>query len=154
MATTKSIVHLSTNTFVDIMSATNPPAPTDRELEILNILWQNGPSSVKDVHTVLERRNSLGYTTTLKFLQIMLEKGLVSRDTSEKVHVYTPLIKQKETQSNLLGKLVDTVFNGSTGQLVLQALGNKKATGEELDAIRQYLKELEKTAGKKPAAKR
>ncbi len=118
--------------------------PTDSELEILNILWEKGPSTVRDVHEVLERSKEAGYTTTLKLMQIMHDKKLLTRNESNRSHIYTANISQQKTQGQLVKKFIDNVFNGSASQLVLQALGNHKANGQELDEIKQLLAEMEK----------
>jgi BlaI family transcriptional regulator, penicillinase repressor len=121
--------------------------PTDSELEILNILWEKGPSTVRDIHEVLEKNKEAGYTTTLKLMQIMHEKGLVKRDERAKSHVYTANISQDKTQKHLVKRMIDNVFNGSASQLVMQALGNHKASDEELKEIKKYLETIEKGAG-------
>ncbi len=113
--------------------------PTEAELEVLNVLWALGPAPVKDVHEKLAETKDTGYTTTLKIMQNMLEKGLVSRDATSKVHVYTALVNQEQTQGQIVQRMIDTVFNGSAMQLIMQALGNHKASKEELDRIREYL---------------
>ncbi|GAA0551792.1 BlaI/MecI/CopY family transcriptional regulator [Chitinophaga japonensis] len=118
--------------------------PTESELEILRILWERGPSTVREVHEVLEKIKDAGYTTTLKIMQIMHEKGLLQRDTSSKTHIYAAVVSQENTQRQLLDKMIDTVFNGSASQLVLQALGNHKSSPEELEKIKAYLDEIEK----------
>lgn len=118
--------------------------PTDSELEILNILWEKGPSTVRDVHEVLERSKEAGYTTTLKLMQIMHDKKLLIRDETARSHVYTANISQQKTQGQLVKKFIDNVFNGSASQLVMQALGNHKANKKELDEIRNLLAEMEK----------
>lgn len=118
--------------------------PTESELEILQILWEKKSGTVREVHEVLERNKESGYTTTLKLMQIMLEKGLVERDASSKTHIYKPLINQQKTQQHLLTKMIDNVFNGSASRMVMQALGNHKASKEELEAIKQYLEDLSK----------
>lgn len=118
--------------------------PTDSELEILNILWEKGPSTVRDVHEVLERSKEAGYTTTLKLMQIMHDKKLLIRDETSRSHIYTANISQQKTQGQLVKKFIDNVFNGSASQLVLQALGNHKANRQELDEIKQLLAEMEK----------
>jgi BlaI family transcriptional regulator, penicillinase repressor len=117
--------------------------PTESELEILGILWEKGAGTVRDVHEILEKSKDAGYTTTLKLMQIMHEKGLLNRDTSSKTHVYEAAISQESTQQQLLNKMIDTVFNGSASQLVMQALGNHRSSQEELDKIKQYLNEME-----------
>jgi len=119
--------------------------PTDSELEILNILWAKGPSTVREIHEVLEQNKEAGYTTSLKLLQIMHEKGLVSRDTSSKTHIYTAAIAQEKIQGQLVQRFIDNVFNGSATQLVMQALGNHKADAAELEMIREYLKKMEQS---------
>jgi len=118
--------------------------PTESELEILNILWEKGPSTVRDVHEVLEHSKEAGYTTTLKLMQIMYEKKLLKRDTTAKSHVYTANVSQEKTQGQLVKKFIDSVFNGSASQMVMQALGNHKTNKKELDEIKKYLEEMEK----------
>lgn len=118
--------------------------PTEGELEILNILWEKGPSTVRTVHEVLEKAKGSGYTTTLKLMQIMHDKGLVKRDSTSRVHIYEAAISKIKTQGQILRKMVDTVFAGNTMQMVMQALGNHKADPAELEAIRKYLDEIEK----------
>lgn len=116
--------------------------PTEGELEILQVLWKNGNCTVREVHEALNKKDA-GYTTTLKLMQIMHEKGLVDRDTSSKTHVYRSLINQEKTQQQLVNKMIDNVFNGSAARLVMQALGNKSASKEEIDLIKEYLKKVE-----------
>jgi BlaI family penicillinase repressor len=118
--------------------------PTESELEILNILWDKGPSTVREVHEVLEQNKDAGYTTTLKLMQIMHEKTLLKRDVTNKSHVYTANVSQEKTQGQLLRRMIDTVFNGSASQLVMQALGNSKTNSEELQEIKKYLEEMER----------
>jgi len=118
--------------------------PTESELEILGILWERGASTVREVHEKLAETKEAGYTTTLKLMQIMYEKGLLSRDASSKTHVYAAAVSQQETQQQLLSKMIDTVFGGSATQLVMQALGHHKSSDEELDQIRKYLNDIEK----------
>ena len=129
------------------MTSKKLPRPTDAELEILNVLWQRGPSTVREVYEVLLEYREIGYTTVLKFMQIMSEKGLVSRDESDRRHVYEAERAQDETQRQLLSDLLDRAFNGSATQLVMQALSSKKASREELAEIRHMLDDLER--GKK-----
>lgn len=117
--------------------------PTDAELEILQVLWEKGPSSVRLVNDELAERREVGYTTTLKLLQIMFEKGLVNRNTDARSHVYEAAIERDETQLNLLGTFVDNVFSGSAMNLVMQALGNHKASKEELDQIKALIEKME-----------
>ncbi len=118
--------------------------PTDSELEILNILWENGPMTVREVHEILEKNKDAGYTTTLKLMQIMYDKELLTRDASNKSHVYTANISRHKTQGQLVRRMIDNVFNGSASQLVMQALGTHKPNKEELDAIKKYLEDMEK----------
>lgn len=118
--------------------------PTESELEILGILWERGASTVREVHEILEQSKEAGYTTTLKLMQIMHEKGILSRDASAKTHIYKASISRENTQQQLLNKMIDTVYNGSATQLVMQALGHHRSSQEELDQIRQYLNEMEK----------
>lgn len=115
--------------------------PTEGEMEILQVLWQQGHCTVREVHEALNKKDA-GYTTTLKLMQIMHEKGLVDRDTSAKTHIYRALINQEKTQQQLVNKMIDNVFNGSAARLVMQALGNKSASKEEIDLIKEYLDKL------------
>ncbi len=123
------------------MSNTNIK-PTEGEMEILQVLWQKGNCTVREVHEDLNKQNS-GYTTTLKLMQIMLEKGLVDRDTSAKTHIYRALVNQEKTQQQMVNKMIDNVFNGSAARLVMQALGNQTTSQEEIDLIKAYLDKLE-----------
>ncbi|GMU20053.1 MAG: transcriptional regulator [Phycisphaerae bacterium] len=126
------------------MSSTRPPRPTDAELAILRVLWQRGPSTVRQVHDELNRAQSTGYTTVLKFLQIMTEKGLVTRDDSSRTHVYQARRAEDQTQRQLVRDLLDRAFSGSARKLILQALSVKKASPEELAEIRSLLDQLER----------
>ena len=117
--------------------------PTESELEILQILWDRKEATVRDVHEELSKTKDAGYTTTLKLMQIMQEKGLVERNTSVKTHVYWALVSRKDAQKTALDKILNTVFTGSTADLVIQALGNHRASPDELDAIRKYLDQFE-----------
>ncbi|MFI5158342.1 MAG: BlaI/MecI/CopY family transcriptional regulator [Sphingobacteriales bacterium] len=118
--------------------------PTESELEILQIIWKKSQCSVRDVHEILEKTKDAGYTTTLKLMQIMHDKGLVERDTSSKTHLYKALITREQAQNTALDKIISTVFNGSSSQLVMQVLSNKQASKEELNMIKNYLDNLEK----------
>ena len=126
------------------------PKPTEAELEILQVLWKNGPSSVRQVHEQLNEarqvadREEVGYTTTLKLMQIMADKGLATRDTSTRTHIYVPAVKEEDTQQQLLQKFVDATFRGSAMKLVMQALGNHQASPEELEEIKALIENLEK----------
>ena len=129
-----------TNEFT--MSTIKYIKPTESELEILQVLWDRGLASVREVHEELSKTKDAGYTTTLKLMQIMHEKGLVKRDDSIKTHIYQPAVSREKTQKHLLGKMISTLFGGSTTQLVMQALGNHKASSEELDEIQKLLNNL------------
>lgn len=126
----------------------NPPRPTEAELEILHVLWEHDACTVRDVHEVLHRRDGTGYTTALKMLQIMHEKGLVERDASQRAHVYRAAVSKERTQKRFLADLVKRVFDGSPSRLVLQALGDHRASREELREIRVLLNQLDKDADK------
>lgn len=120
-----------------------PPRPTDAELAILRVLWSRGPSTVRQVQEALNAERPTGYTTALKLLQIMTDKGLVSRDESDRSHVYTARFTEAETQRQLVDHLLDRAFGGSAMKLVMQALAGQKATPEELAQIRALLDEYE-----------
>jgi predicted transcriptional regulator len=121
-----------------------PPKPTDAELAILGVLWQRGPSTVRQVHDALNAIKKTGYTTVLKFMQIMTGKGLVSRDETPYAHVYQARLPQKQAQRTLVTELLDRAFEGSMSGLVMQALSARKATPEELSEIRKILKNYER----------
>jgi predicted transcriptional regulator len=112
--------------------------PTDSELAILRVLWDRGPSTVRDVHEALADRET-GYTTTLKLMQIMAEKGLVSRDESSRTHVYAPKLSQAKTQRQLVSDLIERAFGGSASALVLQALSARPASPDELRQIQELI---------------
>lgn len=118
--------------------------PTNAELEILRVLWQRGPSTVREVFHALRQTRSTGYTTVLKLMQIMTDKALLQRDTTVRPQVYEAIYSQGQTQRQLLGDLLDRAFSGSPGKLVLQALSEKKTTPEERREIRNLLDELER----------
>jgi BlaI family transcriptional regulator, penicillinase repressor len=120
------------------------PRPTDAELAILRILWERGPSTVRQVHEALSAERPSGYTTALKLLQIMTEKGLVRRDDSDRTHVYTARLTEAQTQRQLVADLLDRAFGGSAMKLVLQALSSRKASAEDLAQIRALLDERER----------
>ena len=119
------------------------PRPTNRELTILGILWDNGPSTVRKVNEVMSRHEKTGYTTTLKLMQIMTEKGLLVRDESQWQHVYEPAFTEERTQKQLVGDLLERAFSGSAEKLVMRALSAKKVSAKELAGIRKMLDELE-----------
>ena len=116
--------------------------PTESELEILQVLWEKDQASVREVHEELLRSKDVGYTTTLKLMQIMFEKGLVKRDDSFKTHIYQASVSKEKTQKHLVGKMINTLFGGSPAELVLQALGNHKASAAELEEIQRLLNNL------------
>lgn len=123
------------------------PRPTEGELQILKVLWKKGASTVREVHDVLNESKPTIYTTVLKLMQIMTEKGLVKRDLSQRAHLYEANVAQSETQQQLVGDLLEKVFDGSASQLVMRALSNKKASQKEISEIRNLLDEFER--GKK-----
>lgn len=119
------------------------PRPTDAELAILRVLWRRGASTVRQVHEDLERRSPTGYTTVLKLMQIMTEKGLVERDESQRAHVYVPRLPEEQTLGQLVGDLLDRAFEGSSSRLVMRALESRPASREELAEIRRMLDLME-----------
>jgi BlaI family penicillinase repressor len=121
-----------------------PPRPTQSELEILTVLWDSGPATVREVQQTLDARRPTGYTTVLKLLQIMTEKGLVRRDERERAHRYAPKLPREMTEQQMVGDLLDRAFGGSSSRLVMRALSSRRASPEELDSIRELLKEIEK----------
>lgn len=121
---------------------TGNPLPTDAELAILTVLWRRGPSTVREVHEALHPSQGTGYTTVLKLMQLMAQKGLLLRDESQRSHVYRAARAEAQTQRRLLGDLMDRAFAGSTSQLVLRALSVKRASAEELEQIRSLLDQL------------
>ena len=116
--------------------------PTDSEMEILQVLWEKGQSSVRDVYEALDKKK-VGYTAILKLMQIMHDKGMVVRDTSSKTHQYKAVLEKEHTQGQFLDKMIDAVYNGSTARLVMQALGNDRTSRQELEEIKEFLKILE-----------
>jgi predicted transcriptional regulator len=117
--------------------------PTDRELTILRILWDNGPSTVRQVNEAMRQDEDTGYTTTLKLMQIMAEKGLLLRDDSQFKHVYRPALTEEKAQKQLVGDLLDRAFSGSAEKLVMRALSAKKVSAKELASIKKMLDEFE-----------
>ncbi len=113
--------------------------PTDSELEVLQVLWEKGSATVRQIHEVLATTRNIGYTTTLKTMQIMTDKGVLKRDTSSRQHIYRALVSREETQQQLLGKLKNGLFSGSASRLVIGALDNEELSGEEIQEIHQYL---------------
>lgn len=121
--------------------------PTDAELEILQILWAKGVSTVREVNDILKKHKEVGYTTTLKIMQIMTEKGLVSRDKQSRTHIYKASIDRDSTQGALLNRFLKNTFSGSALSLVMQTLGNHTATSDELKEIKELIEKLEKSNG-------
>lgn len=119
------------------------PQPTGRELEILSILWNRGPSTVRDVNEQMNKAKATGYTTTLKLMQIMADKCLLIRDDSCHRHVYKPAVSQEKAQKRLVGDLIDKAFSGSAEKLVMRALSAKKVSPKELAGIRRLLDKFE-----------
>jgi predicted transcriptional regulator len=119
------------------------PRPTPAELEILRVLWQRGPSTVREVHEDVERERATGYTTVLKLLQIMAEKGLVTRDETARAHVYAARVPADDTQRQLVRDLLDRAFGGSALKLVMHALSARKASPAEIARIRRMLDDME-----------
>ena len=127
-------------------NSNNLPRPTRTELNILGILWDRGDCTVREVHEALNEQEHSGYTTALKMLQVMHQKGLVERDDSNRAHVYRAVVSKAETQTSFLSDLTNRLFDGSTAQLVLQALGNSpKADQAQLDKIQALLSEIEES---------
>jgi predicted transcriptional regulator len=118
--------------------------PTDSELEILNLLWEHGPMTVRALNEQLNKERRVGYTTSLKIMQIMTEKGLLTRDTTQRSHIYSPSMRPEEIQSNILDHIVKTVFMGDRAKLVLQALGHKPVSQKEISDLKALIEEMEK----------
>ena len=118
--------------------------PTDSELEILQVLWDRGASTVREINDLMNEKREIGYTTSLKTMQIMHEKGFLKREKDVKGHIYTAIVEREATQRALLDRFVDGTFGGSAMQLVMQALGGHKASPAEIDQIRDYLDAIEK----------
>ena len=118
--------------------------PTESELEILSILWDKQNASVREVHEVVQLTKDVGYTTTLKLMQIMHEKGLVSRNETAKTHIYTPVFAKEKAQEQYISKMIKTLFSGNSAQLVMQALGSHQSSQEELAEIKSLIESIEK----------
>jgi len=124
------------------MSNKNIPQPTEAELEILQLLWADQPLTVKEIHEVISQTKNVGYTTVLKQMQRMeAEKGMVSRYKEGKVHYYSAILQKEDVQTSSLNRFVDKVFNGSTSDLIMHALGNKPTSKKELEELEKWLKE-------------
>lgn len=120
------------------------PNPTEAELQILQILWKHGPCSVRFVNDIMNEEKEVGYTTTLKIMQIMADKGLVDRDTSNRIHIYTSRSARENTLNKLVDNFIENTFQGSAKMLVLQALGNEKVSNQELLEIKKFIEQIEK----------
>ena len=118
--------------------------PTESELEILQVLWSKGTATVREVNVELNKNREVGYTTTLKIMQIMTDKLLVTRDTSSRTHIYSASVKENTTQNKLLAKFIDKTYRGSAMQLVMQALGHQQASESELEELKQLINDMEK----------
>ena len=118
--------------------------PTESELEILQVIWQHGPSPVRFINDELNRKKQVGYTTTLKLMQIMIDKGLLQREKDGRKHIYSAFIKEHETRNLLLGKFLESTFEGSAMKLVMQALGNHNTSSEELRELKDLIRKIEK----------
>lgn len=125
------------------MTLEKTPKPTESELEILQVLWQHGPSTVRFVHEELSKNKEVGYTTTLKLMQIMADKDMLEVDKTSRSHIYHAALEEEKTQQQLLGRFLDAAFRGSASKLVMQALGNSSTSKAELDEIRNLLDKLE-----------
>lgn len=125
------------------MKNTSIPQPTNAELEILKFLWKLGPSTVKLINQKLNEIKEVGYTTTLKTMQIMTDKNMLTRDTEGRSHIYSPAFKEEDVQGQMLDRLLNTAFGGSAKKLVMQTLGNHQTSKQELDEIRRFLDEIE-----------
>lgn len=125
------------------MSDNQLQKPTTSELEILQILWENGPSSVREINDILNKSKDVGYTTTLKIMQIMFEKGLLDRSSKGKKHIYHALVEENSIQKSLLDKFLKGTFKGSAYKLVMEALGSYRASKEELNEIKKLIDKIE-----------
>lgn len=130
------------------------PLPTSAELSILAVLWRRGPSTVREVHEALKDAQDTGYTTVLKLMQIMAQKGLVTRDESQRSHVYRALVSEEQAQRGLLTDLMDKAFSGSAAQLVMRALSSERASREELAEIRALLDGIDDRDGRERREKK
>lgn len=119
--------------------------PTKTEMDVLQILWENGPSTVRFVHDKLnEQKAAVIYTSTLKLMQVMKEKGMLDRDETNMKHIYSPLLQEDKVKGNLLGRFVDSMFNGSASNLMVALLGNDKTSAEELKKMKELLQKMDK----------
>ena len=128
------------------MARNKQSSPTGKELEILNVLWQTGPATVRQINEQISKQQKTGYTTTLKLMQIMTDKGLLVRDGSNFQHIYKPAISQEKTQNKIVGELLEKAFAGSAEKLVMRALSAKKVSAEELEKIKKMIDKMETVA--------
>jgi predicted transcriptional regulator len=117
--------------------------PTDSELEVMQVLWEHGPLTVRQVNDLLNEQRRVGYTTTLKIMQIMTEKGMLTRDTGQRSHIYSPTLESEQVQNTILDHILRTVYRGSTSSLILQALGNHAASRKEIKKIKELIQKME-----------
>jgi BlaI family penicillinase repressor len=127
----------------EMKTQNKPIEPTKSELEILQVLWEIGPATVREVNDELLKQKEVNYTTTLKFMQIMAEKGMLKRDESKMKHIYSVVEEEQQTKAHLLNKFVDSIYKGSASKLMMQLLGNKTTSAEELEEIKNMLKKIE-----------
>ena len=127
------------------MSNSKLNKPTESEMEILQVLWERGASTVREVHEILSKTKDSGYTTTLKLMQIMNEKRLLNRNDDSKSHIYTTAVKKESIQKQVVSKMINGLFKGSSAKLVMHALGNHRASKEKILEIKKYLDEIENT---------
>lgn len=125
------------------MNSSKTNKPTESEMEILQVLWEEGPSTVREVHEILSKIKEAGYTTTLKLMQIMYEKGLLHRNDEARTHIYTSAVRKESIQKQVVSKMINGLFKGSPAKLVMHALGNHRASKEEIEEIKNYLHEME-----------
>ena len=126
------------------MKRNSLPKPTTAELELLSVLWNRGPSTVREIHDSLSKQKETGYTTTLKILQKMADKGLVSRDETQRSHVYRAAVQAEKTQRQLVHELLDKAFGGAADKLIQHALSSRKVSPDEIESLRQLLNDLER----------
>ena len=117
--------------------------PTDSELEVMQVLWEHGSLTVRQVNNLLNEQRRVGYTTTLKIMQIMTDKGMLNRDTGQRSHIYSPALEPEQVQSTILDHILRTVYRGSTSKLILQALGNHASSRKEIEKIKELIQKLE-----------
>lgn len=134
------------------MKATEIIKPTESEMDILKILWEEGDSTVREVHDQLSANKSAGYTTTLKLMQIMHDKGLLNRNDETRSHVYAAAVQKESMQKQVVSKMINGMFKGSSAKLIMHALGNHRASKEEIEEIKKYLDEMENKISPKKKA--